>query len=84
MADRSEACAVEEADCLWRPVGSERWSAWLEVTPSQRRHGGACGGSSGSRRWLSEHSYVERGGRLSASRAGETWHREEENDVWLL
>jgi hypothetical protein len=31
MADRGEAHAVEEADCLWHPVSFERWPAWLEV-----------------------------------------------------
>jgi hypothetical protein len=48
MADHSEASAVEEADSPRLLVGSERWPAWLEVTPRRRRHGGARGGSGGS------------------------------------
>jgi hypothetical protein len=77
MADRGEAHAIKEADCLQCPVGSKWWSAWLKVTPNQRQHGGARGGSSGSMQRLSGHSDAEGGSRPSMSRAGKTWcHKE--------
>jgi hypothetical protein len=65
MADRGEAHAVDEADCPWHPVSFERWPAWLQVTPSRRRHRGARGSSGGSRWWLTRHNGIERGSRPS-------------------
>jgi hypothetical protein len=75
MADCDEAHAVKEGDFLRHPGGSERWLA---------QHGGARGGTSGSRSRLSRHSGAEHDGRPSAWRVGETWRHGEENGVWLL